>query len=102
MDRAEKLGLGAATAGHVVLFGLLSVGFLATPNPMKIERNPVEVTFAENVGLEATAPRASQQPPATSVAPELGEPEPAPPQPSQALPQPAPAPAEDACASPVV
>ena len=26
MDRAEKLGLGAATAGHVVLFGLLSVG----------------------------------------------------------------------------
>jgi hypothetical protein len=96
MDRAEKLGLGAATAGHVVLFGLLSVGFLATPNPMKIERNPVEVTFAEDVGLEATAPRASQQPPATSVAPELGEPEPAPPLPSQALPEPAPAPAEPA------
>ena len=42
MDRAEKLGLGAATAGHVVLFGLLSVGFLATPNPLKIERNPVD------------------------------------------------------------
>ena len=96
MDRAEKLGLGAATAGHVVLFGLLSVGFLATPNPMKIERNPVEVTFAEDVGLEATAPRASQQPPATSVAPELGEPAPAPPQPSQALPQPAPVPAKPA------
>jgi outer membrane biosynthesis protein TonB len=91
MDRAEKLGLGAATAGHVVLFGLLSVGFLATPNPAKIERNPVEVTFAEDVGLEATAPRASQQPPATSVAPELGEPEPAAPLPSQALPEPAPA-----------
>ena len=91
MDRAEKLGLGAATAGHVFLFGLLSVGFLATPNPMKIERNPVEVTFAEDVGLEATARRASQQPPATSVAPELGDPEP--PQPSQALPEPAPAPA---------
>ncbi|HEV2569842.1 cell envelope biogenesis protein TolA [Sphingomonas sp.] len=96
MDRAEKLGLGAATAGHVVLFGLLSVGFLATPNPSKIERNPVEVTFAEDVGLEAMAPRASEQPPATSVAPELGEPEPAPPLPSQALPEPAPAPAEPA------
>nr|WP_254447703.1 cell envelope biogenesis protein TolA [Sphingomonas sp. ID1715] len=78
------------------MFGLLSVGFLATPNPLKIERNPVEVTFAEDVGLEATAPRASQQPPATSVAPELGEPEPAPPTPSQSLPEPAPAPAEPA------
>ena len=94
MDRAEKLGLGAATAGHVVLFGLLSVGFLATPNPMKIERNPVEVTFAKDVGLEATAPRASTQPPATSVAPELGIPEP--PLPSQAMPEPAPAPADPA------
>lgn len=82
MDRAEKLGLGAATAGHVVLFGLLSVGFLATPNPLKIERHPVEVTFADDVGLEATAPRQSQQPPATSVAPELGKPEPAPAEPA--------------------
>src|SRR5438309_403402 len=64
MDRAEKLGLGAATAGHVILFGLLSVGFLATPNPLKIERHPVEVTFADDVGLEATAPRESPHPPA--------------------------------------
>jgi outer membrane biosynthesis protein TonB len=97
MDRAEKLGLGAATAGHVILFGLLSVGFLATPNPLKIERNPVEVTFAEDVGLEAMAPRASAQPPATSVAPELGEPEPAPPQPAQpAQSQPAPVPPQPA------
>lgn len=96
MDRAEKIGLGAATAGHVVLFGLLSVGFLATPNPLRIERNPVEVTFAEDVGLEATAPRASEQPPATSVAPELGEPEPAPLPRAAAEPAPAPAPAEPA------
>ena len=35
MDRAEKVGLGVAVVGHVVLFGLLSVGFLATPNPEK-------------------------------------------------------------------
>jgi len=93
MDRAEKLGLGAATAGHVILFGLLSVGFLATPNPSKIERNPVEVTFADDVGLEATAPRASTQPPATSVAPELGRPEPAPaPAPAEPAPEPVPVP----------
>lgn len=93
MDRAEKLGLGAATAGHIVLFGLLSVGFLATPNPLKMERNPVEVTFADEVAMEAAAPRASQQPPATSVAPELGEPEPAPtPPPVEAQPEPVPVP----------
>ena len=96
MDRAEKLGFGAATAGHVVLFGLLSVGFLATPNPSKIERNPVEVTFVDQVGLEAMAPRASTQPPATSVAPELGEPEPATPEPEQMQSQPAPAPPQPA------
>jgi outer membrane biosynthesis protein TonB len=95
MDRAEKFGLGAATAGHVVLFGLLSVGFLATPNPSKIERHPVEVTFADDVGLEATAPRAAEQPPATSVAPELGRPEEAaPPAEAQHQPEPVPAPAE--------
>lgn len=96
MDRAEKLGFGAATAGHVVLFGLLSVGFLATPNPLKIERHPVEVTFADDVGLEAAAPRAAQQPPATSVAPELGKPEDASPAQAQNQPEPAPAPAEPA------
>lgn len=97
MDRAEKLGLGAATAGHVILFGLLSVGFLATPNPAKIERNPVEVTFADDVGLEAMAPRASTQPPATSAAPELGDPEPAPAQLSEPVQsQPAPAPPQPA------
>ena len=96
MDRAEKIGLGTATAGHIVLFGLLSVGFLATPNPSKIERHPVEVTFADDVGLEATAPRASQQPPATSVAPELGKPEEAPPEQAQNQPEPAPQPAEPA------
>lgn len=96
MDRAEKIGLGTATAGHVILFGLLSVGFLATPNPSKIERHPVEVTFADDVGLEATAPRASQQPPATSVAPEFGRPEEAQPAEAQNQPEPAPAPAEPA------
>jgi outer membrane biosynthesis protein TonB len=100
MDRAEKLGLGAATAGHVVLFGLLSVGFLATPNPLKIERPPIEVQFVDEVGLEAATPRPSREPPATSVAPELGAPDPAPPplaqsqpEPRPVLPDPAPVPA---------
>ena len=41
MDRAEKIGLGVAVVGHVVLFGLLSVGFLATPNPQKLQQTPM-------------------------------------------------------------
>lgn len=105
MDRAETVGLGAAAAGHVLLFGLLSVGFLATPNPLKIERVPVEVTFAEDVGLEQTAPAASRAPPATSMAPDLGVPSPAAPREAlgspDAVPLPAPPkPAEAARAAP--
>ncbi|MCW6537078.1 cell envelope integrity protein TolA [Sphingomonas lycopersici] len=92
MERSEKIGLGLAIAGHVVLFGLLSVGFLATPNPIKLQQQPVEVSLVKDVGLEATAPQA-QTPPAQSVAPEQGEPEEAaPPAPSVAAPAPKPEP----------
>lgn len=92
MDRAEKVGLGLAVAGHVVLFGLLSVGFLATPNPIKLQQQPVEVSLVRDVGLEATAPQA-ESPPAQSVAPDQGEPEDAaPPTPVEAAPEPKPEP----------
>ena len=117
MDRAEKVGLGIAVAGHLVLFGLLSVGFLSTPNPEKLQQTPMEVSLVKDVGLEAAAPQAVT-PPAQSIAPEQGEPEdaahpaetvvepepepepappqpqpkPAPPRPAPPKPQPAPAP----------
>lgn len=88
MERAEKIGLGIAVAGHVVLFGLLSVGFLVMPNPLKLRHPPVEVQFVDEVAPEASTPNPSAEKPATSVAPELGTPE------EQAEPQPAaPAPA---------
>lgn len=74
MDRAERIGLGVAIAGHAVLFGLLSVGFLATPNPVRLQQQPVEVSLVKDVGLEATAP-AAVEPPSQSVAPEQGLPE---------------------------
>ena len=105
MDRAEKVGLGVAVVGHIVLFGLLSVGFLATPNPQKLAQTPMEVSLVKDVALEATAPQAVT-PPAQSVAPEEGEPEdaapppepaaePAPePEPAPPAPQPKPAPAK--------
>jgi hypothetical protein len=98
MDRVEKVGLGIAVAGHIVLFGLLSIGFLATPNPEKLQQTPMEVSLVKDVGLEATAPQ-SVTPPAQSVAPDAGgpgcrrwaepnraEPEPAPPNPSRRRP----------------
>ena len=71
MDRAEKVGLGIAVAGHLVLFGLLSVGFLSTPNPEKLQQTPMEVSLVKDVGLEATAPQAVT-PPAQSDAPDQG------------------------------
>ncbi|AEG49726.1 putative TolA [Sphingobium chlorophenolicum L-1] len=100
MDRAEKIGLGVATAGHVLLFGLLSSGFLATPNPLKLNSPPMDVSLVDEVALKSTAPQVSTQPPPPSVAPEQGptedaapapEPEPAP-EPTPAPPAPKPAP----------
>ncbi|GEM_PF-198417 len=92
MDRTEKIGLGVAIAGHAVLFGLLSVGFLATPNPAKLQQQPIEISLVPDVALEATAPQ-SVTPPAESIAPDVGAPEDAaPPEPVEAEPEPTPAP----------
>ena len=70
MERAEKIGLGVATAGHVLLFGLLSAGFLATPNPLKLNSPPMDVSLVDEVALQSTAPRISTESPPPSVAPE--------------------------------
>jgi outer membrane biosynthesis protein TonB len=92
VERAEKVGLGVAAAGHVVLFGLLSVGFLSVPNPEKLKSQPVEVSLVEEVALESAAPAPAADP-AQSVAPEEGPPEDAaPPEPTPAPPAPAPEP----------
>lgn len=100
MRRGEAIALGIAVTGHALLFGLLSIGFLATPNPAKLQQRPIEVSLVKDVGLESAAPVAPE-PPAQSVAPEQGLPEdaappapiePAPPEPKPAPPQPAPEP----------
>lgn len=90
MERAEKIGLGVATAGHVLLFGLLSVGFLATPNPLKLNSPPMDVSLVDEIDLKSMAPQVSTQPPPPSVAPEEGPTEDAAPAPA---PEPTPAPA---------
>lgn len=100
MDRAEKLGLGVAVAGHAVLFGLLSVGLLATPNPLKLSPAPVEVSLVPDIALEQTSPAPTVEP-AQSIAPEEGAPEDAaPPAPAEAAPEPEPVPPEPAPAPP--
>lgn len=78
MERAERTGLGVAVLGHVIVFGLLSLGFLAAPKPVPPPPPPIDVTFADTVAVEAKAPQAIEAP-AQSRAPEAGPPEDAPP-----------------------
>ncbi|MEH3100147.1 cell envelope biogenesis protein TolA [Sphingomonas adhaesiva] len=91
MERAEKIGLAGAVAGHVVLFGLLSVGFLDTPDPLKLKPTPVEVSLVKDVALEAAAPATTEQA-SQAIAPDVGEPEEAPPPTPEEAPAPEPAP----------
>lgn len=99
MERAEKIGLGVATAGHVLLFGLLSAGFLATPNPLKLNSPPMDVSLVDEVDLKSMAPQVSTQPPPPSVAPEEGPTQDAAPEPAPE-PTPAPAPAPEPTPAP--
>lgn len=109
MDKAEKAGLGIATAGHVILFGLLSVGFLATPNPLDLRPKPIEVTLSDEIGLESQAPTPSTEEPAAKLAEveapvePASPPEPAPkPEPVPAPPKPQPQPAPKPTPAPKV
>ena len=99
MERAEKYGLGVAAAGHVLLFGLLSVGFLSTPNPLKLESKPIDISLVDEVALESAAP-ATTDAPAPAEAPEVGPPEDSAPLPVEAPPEVAPAPPPPAPAPP--
>jgi len=93
MERAEKIGFGIATAAHVLLFGVLSAGFLTTPNPLKLNSPPMDVSLVDEVALQSAAPEISRTPPPPSVAPEVGETaEPAPSEPTPPEPEVAPPP----------
>ncbi|MDX3909924.1 MAG: cell envelope biogenesis protein TolA [Sphingobium sp.] len=93
MERSEKIGFGIATAVHVLLFSALSTGFLTTPNPLKLNSPPMDVSLVDEVALRSAAPEISRQPPPPSVAPEVGETaEPAPSEPAPSEPEVAPPP----------
>lgn len=74
MEKAEKIGLGIAAAGHVALFGVLSFSILGDTSDA-FRNKPIEVMIADEVGLESAAPDPAMVTPATSIAPELGAPE---------------------------
>lgn len=74
MEKAEKIGLGIAAAGHLALFGALSLSVLSSTNEA-FRNKPIEVMIADEVGLESAAPDPAKITPATSIAPELGAPE---------------------------
>jgi len=96
MDRTERLGLGISTAGHVLLFGALSLGLLRTSVELPPKAPTIEVTFADAVALESRVPNPVDNPPEAAQAPELGEmqPDAAPPEPvmSKPIAEPEPAP----------
>lgn len=89
IDRREGTALGVAVIGHVVLFGLLSVGFLATPNPLKLEPTPIEISLTDDAALKSEAPVINREAPAERLADTPGPVEPDTPPPA---PQPDPQP----------
>ncbi len=95
MDRAEKIGIGVATAGHVLLFGLLSTAFLTPPAPLTLHSPPMDISMVDEVALRSAAPEISTTPPPSAEAPVQGPVEEAapskvaPPQPEAAPPAPA-------------
>ena len=80
MDRAEKIGLGTAVGGHVLLFGALSLGLLMSTD--RIEKpKALSVSLVGEISDVSTAPDAIQEEPAPAPAAEVDS-EPAPPEPT--------------------
>lgn len=93
MDRAERVGLGVATAGHLALFAVLSLGLVSTARLPPPRSEPIDVQLVDLIGMRSAAPEKAAEP-APSEAPEEGPPEDsAPPEPTPVPPAPEPAPA---------
>ena len=79
MDRVEKVGLGAAIGGHVILLGAFGLGLLASTDTVK-KQESISVSLVGEIADVSTAPDAIQEesapPAAGDTAP--SEPRPAP------------------------
>jgi outer membrane biosynthesis protein TonB len=62
MERADKIGLGIASAGHVLLFAALSVSWLSA-DPLKLRNRPIEVSIADEVAFQSAARQIAETPP---------------------------------------
>jgi len=83
IERAEAAGLGVAVLGHLGLLAALSLGlFAATTTPPA--QDAIEVSFVEDVALDAASPTPAAAPPPPSAADELGPTEEAPAAPDSA------------------
>ena len=79
MDRVEKVGLGAAIGGHVILLGAFGLGLLASADTIK-KQESISVSLVGEIADVSTAPDAIQEesaPPATGDTAPI-EPPPAP------------------------
>lgn len=79
MDRAEKLGLGAAIGGHAVLLGAMVLGLFLSAEPLT-RPEAISVSLVGEIADVSTAPDAIQEesaPPASAEA-EAVEPTPTP------------------------
>lgn len=81
MERAEKIGLGVAAAGHLVLFGMLSLSLIWRDDSPKLGDPTVEVTIAGDPGTsellsDSPLPISEPEPLEDLPSEELLEPEP--------------------------
>lgn len=81
MDRAEKLGLGAAVGGHVALLGAMALGLMMSAEPVT-KPESISVSLVGEIADVSTAPDAIQE---ESAPPAPAEAEPAEPPPSPAM-----------------
>ena len=77
MDRVEKVGLGAAIGGHVILLGVFGLGLLASANTVK-KQESISVSLVGEIADVSTAPDAIQEESAPPAAGDTATSEPPP------------------------
>lgn len=84
MDRVEKVGLGAAIGGHVILLGAFGLGLLASADTIK-KQESISVSLVGEIADVSTAPDAIQEESAPPAAGDTAPSEP-PPTPTPVMP----------------
>ena len=77
MDRVEKVGLGAAIGGHVILLGAFGLGLLASADTVK-KQESISVSLVGEIADVSTAPDAIQEESAPPAAGDTAPSEPPP------------------------